>query len=99
MSFLVLQHTKLGAGRFPFAFPRVELKLKFVVSTWSTDFYWLCTHKFTRCLPELMLAIIRGTNREPVTVWGVGVRYMECRGSSMHLTPTTVGKLSPAVHG
>ena len=69
----ILQCTRPEADRLPFAFPRIELKLEFVVSPWPADLGHLSTHAHY-CLPELALTAIRSAFREishrEVCRWG-----------------------------
>ena len=58
----ILQRTRLGSHRLPFAFPRVELKFTFVVSLWPTDSGGFL-HMLTSCLPMLVFADLRSTLR------------------------------------
>ena len=67
---LILQCNMLDADSFPFAFPRMELKFKFLFSPWPTDLDWLSVLLFS-CLPELTLAAVRSAHRELTTVWSV----------------------------
>lgn len=44
--FSVLQYSRLGAARLSFAFPKMEVNIKFVISPWLTGSGWrsACVH-------------------------------------------------------
>ena len=71
----ILQHTRLRANGLSFVFPKMALRLKFVVSPWPTDLGQLSV-----CAPYISVCV-GSIHREPVTGWAnVWVRHAECWG-------------------
>ena len=97
----ILQHPRPWAHNLPFAFPRSELKLKFVVSLWSTDSASFLS-VFTSPLPKFALTATEGVNREPAIGWGqcgYGGGAQSSGMSLCHLRGGSTGEASPGLIG